>query len=441
MSLRLSATLLASSLSLAKAPRYFTDALRQVRVGQCRQHAGRLGEAPVYRIEQRIEVERQLLDIRIVARRHTLAEIALDARSHDAVELCEPVHHRRTRRRLLVLRLLVFRHAGNANGVLAEHLDCGGHLPHLVALPCMRHGDLEIAVRQLSHGAGDPGERARYVPAGNDQPKGQAANDTHECQHHHCRQDDGLERGDVGLDRAEAGLIGLHYRIDLRLECFAVRSVLVVVAPGIGLGGIDPTEPRQFGAELLELRRPRHHRIERRHTCRTDQRLPGRKCLVDGGERRRDPFTERRGFIDGIGGIDTARIHHHGGDESVEMLAVMGARGRPVEVGHPGRILRRHDDGDAADNRDNRAHDSDDEKNTGLDLQGDAPTLPAFWLDQGFDAAFPRKPVPQSGLRSGESGSWPNKKKGAPRGTPLSLACSASVRTRTTPRRPRHSPG
>jgi hypothetical protein len=260
-----------------------------------------------------------------------------------------------------------------ADGVGAEHFDGGGHLADLVALVGVRHFDGQIATGELLHGVGETRQRSRDVA--HDDEDGESQSAEHAEQRHAADegQDQRLEAGDIGMDRVVLGLIVGNDSVDLRLVGLAVGAIDLVVAPGVGLFRRDRAKPRQLGAELPELGGPGNHCLESGQVGLFDQRPPLGEERIDGAERGRDAFGIGLGLLNGTRGIDAARVHHDGRDQTVQPLAVEGKGRRVVELVGLGGVEQDHGHGEGADDCDHGAHHRDDEKNSCADLQGNAP--------------------------------------------------------------------
>ena len=123
-------------------------------------------------------------------------------------------------------------------------------------------------------------------------------------------------------------LVEVDQLVDVGLKLLAVAAVGVVVALFVGGGDRHlGAEPGGLGPEGLEILGLGDHVAEFVLTVVRHARRPFAQQRVDRFQILRNALGERFGHLGVLGRVDAARVHHHRGNQPVEMLAVIGALG------------------------------------------------------------------------------------------------------------------
>jgi hypothetical protein len=223
-------------------------------------------------------------------------------------------------------------HIGDADAVFLEHLHGRGHLADFVLARGAGNFGFELAIGEVAHGQRQLPDRAAHLPGAHIERAGRAGSNPEACRQQEHGLHGRLEAGDLVLDAGKPLDIGGDNSVDLGLEGLAVGPVLFVIALLIGECRVDiAAEVRGFGAESAEFSRPRHHCLKARQVCGGKKRPPALENIVDIVEVRHDPVGELGSRSRIRRGVDTARVHHHGGDETVQLFARESPLGRIVQ--------------------------------------------------------------------------------------------------------------
>ncbi len=350
-------------------------AARQVCFGERRQHFAGLAQAATHRVHQPVEVGRDAGDILVgLAGGEALRQVALQRRLDGAVEpVLELLHQARPFGCLGVPGPFILVHFGDADAVLLEHLHCRRHLADLILLADIGNLDRQVALGQAAHDAGDTSQRARDIAGGDNRSRDHAEQQTENSRSGNGGYQQALEGVQVGICSGELLLVLLHYRVDFSLEGFPIGAVGLVVALRVGLYRIDFAEPRRLRTEAAELHGSGLEILEGSRLRRWDQRLPCGYMRIDLVEGCHDTLTKRLGLLDSIRGINTAGIHHHGGDQPIQALAREGPRGSVLKLLYLLFEAHREISSNAANRAYHHAHDDNDDEHSGLDSHSATP--------------------------------------------------------------------
>ncbi|MEY9631348.1 hypothetical protein ABIA27_006383 [Sinorhizobium fredii] len=246
--------------------------------------------------------------------------------------------------------------------VLLEDFDRRRHVADLVLASGKGHVDGEFAAGQQLHPASQIDDRPAEMVGADIEGRADTGSHAEAGNAEDDEDDRAFESGDAIRDGLEGLAVGIDDHVDLRLEGLSVGAIGLIVA--LLVGGLRrdlAAEPGGFRAERLEFLGAFGHRVEGRQPVGRYQWTPLLQQRVDLAEVLDDALGEGGRLFDRRRGVDPARFHHDGRDQTIEALALEASFGGVLELAELVVVLGYDQQRHAGDGDRQQAHDANDQ--------------------------------------------------------------------------------